>query len=169
MEFDIGKFEEYREGNRLEVKGAKGGLPRSLWETYSSMANGYGGLILLGVSEKKDGSFVTTGLDAKDVEKLRRDLWSVLNDGKKVSVNLLVDEDVKDYKVGEDLVLSIRVPRAEREVRPVYINDDLFEGTFRRNGEGDYHCTRSEIKAMLRDQTEETFDMKVLENFEIDD
>ena len=169
MEFDIGKFEEYREDNRLEVKEAKGGLPKSLWETYSSMANGYGGLILLGVSEKKDGSFETTGLGAKDVEKLRRDLWSVLNDGKKVSANLLVEEDVKDCKVGEDLVLSIRVPRAKREVRPVYINDDLFDGTFRRNGEGDYHCSRSEVKAMLRDQTEETSDMKALENFEIGD
>ena len=26
MEFDIGKFEEYREGNRLEVKGTKNNL-----------------------------------------------------------------------------------------------------------------------------------------------
>ena len=169
MEFDIGKFEEYRENNRLEVKEAKGGLPKSLWETYSSMANCYGGLILLGVSEKENGGFVTAGLDVEDVEKLRRDLWSVLNDGKKVSVNLLAEEDVKNCKVGEDLVLSIRVPRAEREVRPVYINDDLFGGTFRRNGEGDYRCTRSEVKAMLRDQTEETSDMKVLENLEIGD
>ena len=71
MEFDISKFDEYRENNRLEAKKAKGGLPNSLWETYSSMANCYGGMILLGVVEQSDGSFVTTGL--KDVEKLRKD------------------------------------------------------------------------------------------------
>ena len=35
--------------------------------------------------------------------------------------------------------------------------------------EGDYHCTRAEVKAMLRDQTEETMDMKVLEDMEMSD
>ena len=167
MEFDISKFDEYRENNRLEVKKAKGGLPNSLWETYSSMANCYGGVILLGVAEQGGGSFVTTGL--KDVEKLQKDFWNTVNNSQKVSVNLLTDEDVTSYEVDGDIVLAIHVPRAKRENKPVYINDDLFGGTFRRNGEGDYHCTKSEVRAMLRDQTEDTSDMKVLEDFEISD
>ena len=167
MDFDIKKFDEYRENNRLEVKKAKGGLPDSLWSTYSSMANCYGGVILLGVAEENNGSFVTTGL--KNVEKLQKDFWNTINNGKKVSINLLNDEDVQTYKVGNDIVLAIYIPMAQRENKPVYINDNLFHGTFRRNGEGDYHCTKSEIKAMLRDQTEETSDMKVLEDFELSD
>ncbi|MDE7418066.1 MAG: putative DNA binding domain-containing protein [Lachnospiraceae bacterium] len=167
MEFDIRKFEQYREGNRLEVKKAKGGLPDSLWETYSSMANCYGGVILLGVIEKSDGSFATTGLE--NLEKLRKDFWNTVNNRKKISINLLTDEDVESYEVGEDVVLAIHIPRAQREVKPVYINNDLLGGTFRRNGEGDYRCTKGEVKAMLRDQTEETSDMKVLEDFEISD
>ena len=167
MDFDIRKFDRYRENNRLEVKKAGGGIPNSLWETYSAMANGSGGMILLGVAEKDDGSFVTTGL--KDVEKLRRDFWNTVNNRQKVSVNLLVDEDVDAYEVNGDAVLAIHVPRARREDKPVYIDDNMMRGTFRRNGEGDYHCTRAEIKAMLRDQTEETSDMKVLSDMEISD
>ncbi len=36
MDFDIRKFDEYREDNRREVKKASGGLPLSLRETYSA-------------------------------------------------------------------------------------------------------------------------------------
>lgn len=167
MDFDLKKFDEYRENNRLEVKKAKGGLPNSLWDTYSSMANCYGGIILLGVIEKEDGSFATTGL--KDVEKLKKDFWNSINNSRKVSINLLTDDNVEVYEIDEDVVMVIHVPRATREEKPVYINDNLFGGTFRRNGEGDYHCTPSEIRAMLRDQTEETSDMKILDDMEISD
>lgn len=167
MGFDIRKFHKYKEGNRLEVKKARGGLPNSLWDTYSSMANCYGGVILLGVVEKPDGSFATTGL--KEVEKLRKDFWNTINNSKKVSINLLTDDDVKDYELGDDVILAIRVPMAGREAKPVYINDNLFGGTYRRNGEGDYHCSQAEVRAMLRDQPEETSDMKVLNDMEISD
>ena len=167
MDFDIRKFDQYRENNRLEVKRAAAGLPDSLWSTYSSMANSSGGVILLGVTEKNDGSFMTTGM--KNAEKLLKDFWNTINNRQKVSTNLLSDNDILTYEVGEDVILAIHVPRARREDKPVHINQDLFGGTFRRNGEGDYHCTKNEIKAMLRDQTEETSDMKMLEDFEIRD
>ena len=60
--FDITKFDLYKEDNRREVKKSNGGLPSSLWDTYSAFANCYGGVIILGVAENKDGSWRTTGL-----------------------------------------------------------------------------------------------------------
>ena len=33
--------------------------------------------------------------------------------------------------------------------------------------EGDYHCSKAEIKGMLRDAADETEDMKIVEQFDI--
>ena len=88
-------------------------------------------------------------------------MWEVLD------INLLTDEDIRTYDVGGDLIIVIEVPRARREHRPVYINDNLFGGTFRRNWEGDYHCTPAEVRAMLRDEPDETADMKILDYMDL--
>lgn len=70
-----------------------------------------------------------------------------------MSINLLKEEDVEIFLAADtdDVIMVIWVPAANREQKPVYINDDLFGGTFRRNWEGDYHCTRLPVKTMLRD------------------
>ena len=122
-------------------------------------------MIILGVAENEDGSWYTTGL--QDENKLRRDFWNMINNRQKVSANLLSDSDVQAYQMNQDTIIVIHVPAAKREQKPVYINADLFGGTFRRNWEGDYHCTPSEVKSMLRDQTEDTMDMKILENMPV--
>ena len=167
--FDITKFNLYKEDNRREVKKANGGLPSSLWETYSAFANCYGGVIILGVAENKDGTWRTTGLKSTDRDKLLKHFWDTINNRKKVNVNLLSDQDVEIYEKDEDTIIVIYVPMANREQKPVYINDDIFGGTFRRNHEGDYHCTKLQVKAMLRDQTDNTMDMDVLDDVPISD
>ena len=167
--FDISQFDQYREDNRREVKKAKDGLPISLWDTYSAFANCYGGVIILGVKEENDGSWKTTGL--KNASKLCKDFWDTINNSRKVNINLLSEDDVQTYEVGEnkDVIMVIYVPMAKREQKPVYINNDIFNGTFRRNYEGDYHCTRLQVKTMLRDQTERTMDMEVLDKVPMED
>ena len=103
--------------------------------------------------------------------KLRKDFWDTIINPKKVNLNLLTDDDIETYTIGErkDVIMVIYVPMAKREQKPIYINNDIFNGTFRRNYEGDYHCTRLQVKAMLRDQTERTMNMEILEKVPMED
>ena len=163
--FDLSNFDKYKEDNCREVKKAEGGLPIALWESYSSFANSNGGVIILGVGERQDGTWYTTGL--KNEDKLKRNFWNTIHDTKKVSINLLSDKNVESYEVNGDTILVIYVPRAKLEQKPVYMNNDLFGGCDRRDWEGDYHCSKAEIKGMLRDAADETEDMKIVEQFDI--
>ncbi len=168
MDFDLSKFDLYREDNRLEIKKAKGGLPLSLWETYSAFANCYGGVIILGVKENQDGTWSDIGLT--DEAKLRKDFWDTIHNPNKVSINLLKDRDIKTYTTSNgNIIMVIFVPMAKREQKPVYINNNIFNGTFRRNWEGDYRCSKAEVLSMLRDEPEITMDMKVLGDMSLSD
>ena len=163
--FDLKNFDEYKEDNCREVKKAEGGLPIALWESYSAFANSNGGVIILGVGERQDGSWYTTGM--KNIEKLKKNFWNTIHDTKKVSINLLSDRNVESYEIDGDAILVIYVPRAKRNQKPVYINNDLLGGSYRRDWEGDYHCSKDEIRAMLRDAVEDSSDAKVLEQFDL--
>ena len=129
------------------------------------MANTYGGVIICGVREKKDGSWFATGM--KDAPKLIKNFWNQINDSQKVSVNLLDERDVNIYEINDSVIVVINVPAASREHKPVYINGDMYKGTFKRTQEGDYHCTKDEVQAMLLDQSRLTTDMKILENLDL--
>lgn len=111
LTFDLKYFDSYREGNRLEVKAANGGLPGSLWDTYSSFANSYGGCIICGVVERSDGSWKTTGL--KDLAKLKKNFWDTMHNKTKVSTCLVTEQDIEEYMVGEDVILVIKIPSVE--------------------------------------------------------
>ena len=157
-----------RENNQLEFKKAKGGLPNSFFETYSSFSNSKGGIIYLGLEELKDHTIVSAMLSDDEIIKLKTDLFSLLSDPKKVSVNLIIEDEVRVLEYSGYPVLEVRVNAAPREWKPVYINNNIMTGTFRRNDEGDYHCTPSEIKSMLRDAAERSEDLRVINEMGLD-
>lgn len=121
-DFDIKRLSEYKEDNRLEVKKASGGLPHSLWETYSAFANTDGGLIVLGVEEDKKHQLHVVGV--ANPEELIRDFWNTVNNQQKTSLNILTDKMVFEHRIEDKNVIVIEVPRAEREMRPVYVGID---------------------------------------------
>ncbi len=163
-EFDLSKLREYKEHNKLEAKRAKGGFPGSFWETYSAFANTDGGVILLGVNEAKDGSLYAEDVD---VDKLQKDFWNMVNNRQKISANIVTQSMVKPEVINGKNVLVVFVPRAERTARPVYVGMDPKSGTFRRNHEGDYHCSLEEMSLMFRDAAYVTQDAKVLDKMDM--
>lgn len=163
---DLNRIEKYRENNRIEAKKAAGGLPNSIWETYSSFANTLGGVILLGVTENSEKQLQVVGLT--NPERLIKDFWDNINNSQKVSVNIISDKNVAVEDIDGKKIIVITVPRAQRCDKPVYISGNPLYGTYRRNGEGDYKCSQEEVKAMLRDAAVRTQDMLVLENMKLD-
>lgn len=153
----------WNENEDLEFKSAKGGLPQSLWETYSAMANTKGGVILLGVENNGVVSGVT------DVNKLKKNFWDTINNKAKVNINLLGNSDVQVISHLNAELIVIRVPRASRFQRPVFVGQNPLTGTYRRNYEGDYHCTVQEVSRILTDKSEEQADSRILEHFKLED
>ena len=166
MGMDFSRYKEYREGYRIEAKSALHGLPSSIWETYSAFANTYGGVILLGVKEGEDGSFIPSGV--KDTAPLKKAFWNTVNNPNKVSANLVSDSSVKTFHDGECEMLAIEIPRARREDRPVFLNDNPYKGTYRRNYEGDYRCSKKEVNAMIRDNASDSSDSSLLTALDFD-
>ena len=143
---DLNHLEKYRENNRLEAKRAVGGLPQSLWETYSAFANTQGGVILLGVEEHRDKSLHP--VDLPDPSGILQDFWDIINDSDKVSANILRDSDVREVVLQGKHIIVINVPRAGPEDLPVYLGGSPQNGTFWRSGEGDFRCQPEEVLKM---------------------
>ncbi|MCR4673042.1 MAG: ATP-binding protein [Lachnospiraceae bacterium] len=132
----------YCENEWIEAKSAVGGLPESIWETYSAFANTGGGYILLGVQEHKDKSLYAVRLP--DPEGLMEEFWIQARDRMNISANILTQDDVYFQPAGEYTIIVIRVPRAEWPYRPLYIAGDP-HNVYVRVGESDVMADPEEI------------------------
>ncbi len=166
MIFDIKNISKYKENHQLEAKKAQKGLPNSFWETYSSFANSDGGFIVLGAIENDKHNLVINGVE--DSHQIVSDIWNTVNNPQKVSVNVLTDPMVAIQNIDGKEIVVVEVPRAERGLRPVYIGQNPINGTYKRNGEGDYHCNKEQLALLFRDASETTVDTKVLDEMGFD-
>ncbi len=168
----ISDLELLRESVDLECKRAggqdgQGALPHDFWETYSAMANTDGGIVLLGVQEKK-GRFFPHSIANPD--RIRKDLADLANNRQKVSVNLLGNHLVRELEIEGNVMLVVEIPRATRVQRPVYLNGNPLQGnTYRRFHEADQSLGDEEVKRMLAEQTHDSLDDRILPNFDLED
>ena len=151
MKIDLSEFLEHldfvQEDFQIEAKKALGGLPHSLWETYSAFANTDGGVILLGVEEYKDHSLHLVSLS--NAHAMVDEFWSIINDSKKISKNILDPEDVQIIDIQGHTIIYIVVPKAYLQDMPVYIGIDPYSGSYYRLGEADIRLPRSEVDKLL--------------------
>ena len=167
---DVSVLGRLGERLRLEAKSARGGLPKSMWETYSAFANTEGGTIVLGVEEAPDGSLDPVGVERP--ERLVSDIWNAVTNPARVSANILTSGDVRVERAvsaaGDEVsVVVVEVPRADRLLRPVFVGGNPLTGTYRRNGEGDYRCKPDEYQAMVRDASAAPLDAAPLPGFTV--
>ena len=153
----------------LECKRAKSEVPKSVWETYSAFANTIGGVILLGIEENRKESdkkkrFQIIGVD--DAQKIVNDFWNTINSDK-VNENILASSNVETVEINGVQIVCIHVPQADWRIKPIYLNGNVYKGTYRRNHEGDYHCTERQVRAMIRDSFEDGNDGMLLEHYDM--
>ena len=158
-----------KESSELEFKSASGGFPHSFWDTYSSFANTDGGTIILGVKEK-DGIFILDGFSKEQAEKYRREFFNNMHNKQVVNAPLLKEDDVLIAEYEGAYYILFYVPRVDRSLRPIFQGLDPYVGTYRRDLDGDYRCSREEVNSMFADANlASPIDGHILKNYGIED
>lgn len=168
---DVIDLKTLSESSELEFKLAqgadgKGKLPDDFWRSYSAMANSRGGYVVLGVREKK-GRFYVEGIE--DFNTVKKQIFDISNNKKKVNVNLIVEECVQCVSIDSKTILVVEIRAARREQKPVYLNNQPMTETYIRRHEGDCHCSDEQIKRMIAEQIEDCRDDKILSGFDFTD
>lgn len=157
---------DLKENSQIECKLSQDKFPKEALYTYSAFANTDGGVILLGIEETKTG-FNIVGL--KNIEKIKRELFDSLNNTEKVNKNIISNKNVYEKEIDGKKILIVNIPKASYKEKPIFTGRNPLIGTYKRNYEGDYRCSEMEVKAMMRDSSDESMDNTLLEGFTIED
>jgi len=168
-ELENEKLEKYlttlEENYQIEFKKSKNSFPEEALKTYSAFANTDGGILILGIEETKEGLNIS-GVNSP--EKVKNNMFNLLNNPQKVSKNILTDENIIEKIISDKTIIIIDIPRAHYKDKPIYLGGNP-RRSFKRNYEGDYRCTEQEMKIMIKDSSTESLDGVLLENFTIED
>ena len=161
-------FLHHGENVEIECKTSADNLPKDIWSTYSAMANTKGGVIYLGIEEDvKTETFNVQGVN--NVNKILKDFWSSINNCQKVNKNILVDENVEVIELNNKSVIKINVPRAIYTDKPIYVGENPYRGTYKRQNDGDFRCRQDEVNTLIRDASETGIDSRIIEHYDITD
>lgn len=155
------------ESSKIEYKKNLNNLSNDIWETVSAFENTEGGVIVLGITEKKKNnvtSFKVTGVN--DAHKVVDEFWSAVNNDV-VSYPTVQNDDVHVLDIDDKKIIEISIPEAPFAEKPVYIKKDL-HNAYVRKGSTDVKAKGEDLKTLIRDSKPD-LDTKVLRNYWLDD
>jgi len=161
-----------RENYQFEIKSAQGQdgngeIPKDLWESYSAFANSDGGKILLGAKELKDGSLEFLGI--KNIDKVKKDFWTTINNTQKINQNILRDLDLEVIVCENKTLILLHIARAPRVLKPIYVGQNPLTGTYLRYHDADIKAKEEIVRHILADAINESNDTFLLEGFDMED
>lgn len=141
----------------VEVKAAGGGMPASLAETVSAFANGSGGLIILGLSEK-DGFTPAKGFNAA---RMSASLAQLCSDSMTPPIRATID--ILEFERTPVVVATI--PEIIPTEKPCYITArGAYGGAFIRVGDGDRKLTPYELDRLFEERHQPKHDIEIVED-----
>ncbi|GAA1965840.1 ATP-binding protein [Kitasatospora viridis] len=133
-----------------EVKKAQGGLPHTLWESISALANAQGGWIVLGVDEKSD--FRIVGVN--EPSAMEAQLGAICSE-----LEPPVRTEIVTVRIDGVAVVTSYIPAVPREQRPCHKrNLGPYAGSRIRVADGDRKFTDYEVSVLLSNRNEPRHD-----------
>ena len=163
LETVIRQLKSSRSDNQsVEAKESVGKMPSTIAETISAFANGSGGIIVLGLSEKNNFE-PAKGFDARRIADA---LSQTCSD--KLSPPVRADIAILEYKDANVVVASIdEIPPRDK---PCYVTSKgMYRGSFIRSFDGDRKLSPYEIDRLLEDKTQPSHDIEIVADATMND
>ena len=151
------------EFDHVEVKAARGGTPRRLYETISAFANRTGGgMILFGLNESTDFSIVGVG----DAHRLQEEITHLASDQMEPAIRpeFLVDE------IEDETVVAVEIEEISAGQKPCFYKQaGLPKGAYIRVGNTNRQMSEYEVFGYLSARGQPTHDEEVVSDATMDD
>ena len=145
-----------------EVKACEGGLSKSIVETISAFANGSGGTLVCGLSEKNDFKPVH-GFNASQISDAITHAC-----GNKLEPPVRASISVDEFE--GNLVVIASIPETAPHLKPCYVkNRGSYDGAFLRVGDGDRKLSRYEVDRLIEERKQPCYDSQVVAEASVDD
>lgn len=145
-----------------EVKSARSELPRDIGSTISAFANGSGGLIICGLSEK-DG-FVPVG--GFEVSRIQDALAQWCGERMVPAVHPIIE--IRMFE-GAPIVTAY-IPELRPRDKPCYIaSSGRYAGSYIRMGDGDRRLSAYEVDRFMEEHEQPRHDARVVDSATLDD